>query len=38
VLIFPLSALTLLRGGKSKSAEPEPAEAAAEPIPEPRLM
>jgi Kef-type K+ transport system membrane component KefB len=38
VLIFPLSALTLLRGGKSESAEPEPAEAAAEPVPEPRLM
>ena len=38
VLIFPLSALTLLRGGKSESAEPEPAGAAAEPVPEPRLM
>src|SRR6266516_3539806 len=38
VLIFPLIALTLLRGGKSEPAEPEPAEAAAEPVPEPRLM
>src|SRR6266705_6991280 len=38
VLIFPLSALALLRGGKTESAEPEPAEAAAEPVPEPRLM
>src|SRR2546429_2345061 len=38
VLIFPLSALTLLRGGKSEPAEPEPAGAAAGPVPEPRLM
>ena len=38
VLIFPLSALTLLHGGKPESAEPESAAAAAEPVPEPHLM
>jgi len=38
VLIFPSSALTLLRRSTPQPAEPEPAEAAAEPVPEPRLM
>ena len=39
VLIFPLSALTLLRGSKPEPAEPEPAaEAAAEMAKESRLM
>jgi Kef-type K+ transport system membrane component KefB len=41
VLIFPLLALGMLRGGEPEPAEPEPAEpgaAAAEPVPEARLM
>ena len=37
VMIFPLLALTLLRG-EPKPAEPEPAVAAADPVPEPHLM
>ena len=37
VLIFPLLALTLLRG-EPKPAGPEPAVAAADPVPEARLM
>src|SRR6266536_1500649 len=41
VLIFPLSALTLLRSGEPEPAKPESAEpgaAAAEALPEPHLM
>jgi Kef-type K+ transport system membrane component KefB len=41
VLIFPLLALGMLRGGEPEPAEPEsaaPGAAAAEPLPEPHLM
>jgi Kef-type K+ transport system membrane component KefB len=38
VLIFPLLALTLLRGAKAEPAEPETATAPAEPVPEPHVM
>jgi Kef-type K+ transport system membrane component KefB len=37
VMIFPVLALTLLRG-EPKPAEPQPAVAATDPIPEPHLM
>jgi Kef-type K+ transport system membrane component KefB len=38
VLIFPLLALTLLRGAKAEPAESETATAPAEPVPEPHVM